>query len=133
MNERLAHVINHPLHRHLGITAIESTAGCGALSVIVDEAVLNPAGSLHGGVLYLLADVCAYAGLLSRLADDREAVTHDIHVSVMRSVALGSKLNVASKVERMGRRLCFIAVTVDVDGELVATARVTKSLIVTQA
>ena len=51
MNPRLQQVIDHPLHRHLGIEAIESDRGAGRFSIRVDENTLNPAGVLHGGVL----------------------------------------------------------------------------------
>ena len=74
---RLQTVIDHPLHQALGVRAIESQNGCGRMEFIAEGMTINPAGMLHGGVLYTLADVCAYAGLLSRLEPHQEAVTHD--------------------------------------------------------
>ena len=66
-NERFSEVIRHPMHRDLGVDAIASRDREGRLSMSVGERAINPAGMLHGGVIYLLCDVCAYAGLLSVL------------------------------------------------------------------
>ncbi|MES1946049.1 thioesterase superfamily protein [Salinisphaera sp. C84B14] len=129
MNPRLQQVINHPLHRHLGIETIESDRGAARFSIRVDENTLNPAGVLHGGVLYLLCDVCAYAGLVSDLDTNTEAVTHDIHVSVMRAVAAGEVVLFESEPIRVGRRIAFIDVSARVDERLIARARVTKTLL----
>lgn len=127
--ERLAAVLGHPLHQSLGVRSIESVDGVGRLAFEAKGLVLNPAGMLHGGVVYALCDVCAYAGLLSLLADDEEAVTHDLHVSVMRPVGPGQTVTIESHVARRGRALCFIDVTATADGKLVASARVTKSIV----
>lgn len=128
MNTRLKKVINHPLHRRLGITDIESEGGVGRFSIEVNEDSLNPGGMFHGGVLYLLCDVCAYAGMLSRMDELTEAVTHDIQVSVMRPAKLGDRIEFKSRVVRQGKRLCFIEVEATVDGDILGTAKVTKSM-----
>jgi uncharacterized protein (TIGR00369 family) len=129
MNNRVAQVANHSLHRHLGIEDVESVDGRGRLAVVVGERTINPAGVFHGGVLYMLCDVCAYAGLLSRLDAATEAVTHDIHVSVMRAARAGEQVSFESSPARLGRRIAFIDVTARVGDRLIAQARVTKTLI----
>jgi acyl-coenzyme A thioesterase PaaI-like protein len=68
-------------------------------------------------------------GLLSRLPADQHAVTHDIHVSVLRSAALGDLVEFDSRIVQLGRRLCFSEVVVQAGGRTIATARVTKSLV----
>ncbi|MES1929386.1 thioesterase superfamily protein [Salinisphaera dokdonensis CL-ES53] len=133
MDRRVEQVANHPLHRHLGIQDVESDAGGGRLSVIVGENTVNPAGVFHGGVLYMLCDVCAYAGLLSRLDDVTEAVTHDIHVSVMRVANPGDTVVFESTPIRVGRRIAFIDVSARVADRVIAQARVTKTLIEARA
>ena len=132
MNERLQKVINHPLHRHLGVTDIQSESGCGEIVLTITENAANPAGFFHGGVIYLLCDVCAYGGLLSLLDDDTEAVTHDIQVSVMQSTRTGDVVEFRSAVVKLGARICFIDVTVTSAGKVIATARITKSLLTRQ-
>ncbi|MHB0774220.1 PaaI family thioesterase [Halomonas sp. WWR20] len=129
MHSRLKAVLEHPLHRYLGIKTLESNQGQGRLVFDVNENAINPAGVLHGGVVYTLCDVCAYAGLLSELTSAQEAVTHDIHVSVMRAAKHGESVVVESRIVKQGRSLCFIDVTATSAGKLIATARVTKSII----
>lgn len=129
MNPRLRKVIDLPLHQQLGIHTIESAGGEASFSIGVGEAVLNPSGVFHGGVLYLLSDVCAYAGLLSVLDDSTEAVTHDLQVSVLRPARAGDRIDFRSRLLRLGKRLCFIEVEARVEGVLIATARVTKSIL----
>lgn len=129
MDQRLEQVIAHPLHQHLGIETIESENGKARFAITVGNNAVNPAGVFHGGVLYLLCDVCAYAGLLSRLHAQTEAVTHDIHVSVMRPARAGETVVFESNPIRVGRRIAFIDVSVYVEQRLIATARVTKTLL----
>ncbi len=129
MNNRINQVIRHPLHRHLGIADACSEDGKGRFTFTVGDATVNPAGALHGGVVYLLCDVCAYLGLLSVLPDAQEAVTHDIHVSVMRSASRGDVVKMQSSIIKKGKSLCFINVEATVSGQLIATARITKSLV----
>ena len=126
---RLQPLIDQPLHRLLGLQEIESRDGAGHLAIEVCAVKSSPAGGLHGGVVYLLSDVCAMVGLLSRLPADQHAVTHDIHVSVMRSAAMGDRVTFDSHITQLGRRLCFCEVVVRSGEKTLATARVTKSLV----
>jgi len=126
---RLQKVMDLELHRFLGVSDLASHEGRGTLSFVVGSRTANPAGMLHGGVVYLLCDVCAYAGLLSVLPDDREAVTHDIHVSVLRSANWGDTVQMTSRILKQGKTLCFIDVQAVAADELIATAGITKSLI----
>ena len=128
MNDRLNKIIALPLHQFLGLTALSSDAGRGALSITITENLINPAGIFHGGVIYVLCDVCAYGGLLSLLDEDTEAVTHDIQISVMRSAKLADVVDFQSDVVKLGKTICFIDVKVTVSGEIIASARVTKSI-----
>ena len=126
---RIQPLIDQPLHRLLGLHEVESRDGAGHLAIVVSALNSSPAGGLHGGVVYLLSDVCAMVGLLSRLPADQHAVTHDIHVSVMRSAAMGDRVTFDSRITQLGRRLCFCEVVVQSGEKTLATARVTKSLI----
>ena len=132
-NDRLEAVRTLPLHQHLGVETLDSANGEGLLRFVVNERVVNPAGVLHGGVVYTLCDVCAYAGLLSALDDNQDAVTHDLHVSVLRPARLSDPVEIRSRVVRKGRSLCFLDVEARVGEHIMATARVTKSLTPRQA
>jgi len=126
---RLQPLIDQPLHRLLGLLDVKSRDGAGHLAIEVSALTSSPAGGLHGGVVYMLSDVCAMVGLLSRLPADQHAVTHDIHVSVMRSAAMGDRVTFDSRIAQLGRRLCFSEVVVRCGERTLATARVTKSLV----
>lgn len=126
---RLQPLIDHPLHRLLGLEECRSRDGEGHLAITVSAINSSPAGGLHGGVVYLLSDVCAMVGLMSRLPADQHAVTHDIQVSVMRSAGPGDRVSFDSRITHLGRRLCFCEVVVQGGGKTLATARVTKSLV----
>jgi len=129
MNPRLQKVLDHPLHKFLGVADITSTDGSGEIRITVTQELVNPAGLFHGGVVYVLSDVCAYAGLLSVLEDTEEAVTHDLHVSVLRPAKLGDDVVFRSQIVKRGRQLCFLDVIASVNDKTIATVRVTKSVI----
>ena len=101
----------------------------GSFEIKVTDAVANPNQILHGGVMYLLCDVCAYSGLLSLLNDAEEAVTHDIHVSVLSSAFKGDVIKFSSETIKKGRSVCFMKVEAKVKDKIIATATVTKSII----
>jgi uncharacterized protein (TIGR00369 family) len=128
MNDRLNKILAHPLHKFLGVTSISSEAGRGAFSITLTDNVINSAGILHGGVIYALCDVCAYGGLVSLLDERTEAVTHDIQISIMRSAKFADVVDFQSEVIKRGKSICFIDVQVTVSGEVIASARVTKSM-----
>lgn len=120
-----------PLHIYLGVENIVSSKGDGALDFFVADHLINASGVLHGGVVYTILDVCAYAGLLSVLSDDQEALTHDLHVSVMRSARAGDRVKVHSNLVKIGRTLCFINATAQVNDTIIVQASITKSIIKT--
>lgn len=129
MDNKLEKIIGHPLHQFLGVNSIESVSGCGTLSIEITKDIVNPAGRFHGGVIYILCDVCAYAGLLSLIDDNVEAVTHDIQVSIMRSAKLGDVVYFNSKIIKLGKHICFIDVDVTLSEQIIASAKVTKSIL----
>ena len=103
MNNRIKRVVGHPLSAYLGIAPMESVSGRCEFFIKVTENLVNPAGVFHGGVIYLLCDVCAYGGLLSLINENTEALNHDIHVSVMRSTRLGDTVVFQSEVIKLGK------------------------------
>lgn len=126
---KLEAVKAHPYHAYLGLNQFQSDNGQGSLQLQVAEQHINPAGALHGGIIYSVLDVVAYVALLSQLPPTQEAVTHDIHISVMRAAKLGDHLEFSASIEKLGKSLAFIKAKASSNGKLIATARVTKSLI----
>lgn len=129
VNQRLKKNIDHPLHKDLGIESISAKNGVGIISVTLNTYAMNPDGRFHGGVIYLLCDVCAYSGLVSVLDADMDAVTHDIQVSIMKSAKVGDVVRFESKIVRLGKRLCFLEVVATLGDKVLATAKVTKSIL----
>lgn len=118
-----------PLHDFLGLEIVRAEPGRGEARIVVSKATTNIAGVLHGGVLYALLDAVCYLGVVPLLAADENAVTHDLHVSVMRSVKVGAIVELTGLVRRRGRTVVFADGEASVNGRIVATARVTKSIV----
>jgi uncharacterized protein (TIGR00369 family) len=118
-----------PLHQHLGIRVISARDGQSVVELPVSAVNANPTQVLHGGVTYTACDVAAYVALLTMLAPAEGAVTHDLHVSCIRPAPLGSLVRFEGKVVQRGKRLAFVDVTATLEGKLIATARVTKSIL----
>ncbi len=129
LEQQLEGISQIPLHRFLGVRGLDSSDGRASLKITVNENTANPAGMLHGGVAYALCDVVSYAALLPQLAEGEQAVTHDIQVSVMRAARLGDEVEFTGKVEKQGARIAFLDAQACVNGKVVASARVTKSIL----
>lgn len=128
VNKMLNIIQNNPLHRFLDIDIFEDASQNTVITTVVKEHLTNPGGTLHGGVIYALCDACA-SGFIGTLPEGQHAVTHDIHVSVMRPAALGAEVTFTSNIVKQGKSLCFVDVRVEVAGNVIATARVTKSIV----
>ena len=120
---------SYPLHSQFGFTIDEHGPGRCLASCEVGAPHLNIGGVVHGGVMYLLLDVTAYCAAVTVLPEGMNATTHDIHVSVMRPTPPGVRLVMTGTVRKRGRTLYFIDAEAVADGKLVASARVTKSLV----
>ena len=128
MDARVRKAVDRELHKNLGMNPISSEDGVGTITIKLEEYALNPHGVFHGGIIYLICDVCAYFGLLSILDEGLDAVTHDIQVSILRSAKLGDVVEFESKVIRLGKRLAFLETTATSGGEVIATSKITKSI-----
>eukprot|EP01111_Echinosteliopsis_oligospora_P010528 TRINITY_DN3298_c0_g1_i1.p1 TRINITY_DN3298_c0_g1~~TRINITY_DN3298_c0_g1_i1.p1 ORF type:complete len:110 (-),score=17.28 TRINITY_DN3298_c0_g1_i1:198-527(-) len=63
-----------------------------------------------------------------KLLDKGEMIlTHDIYVSVLRPVSVGSKVVLTGKVIQNGKTVVFLESEAHVGGKLVASAKVTKT------
>jgi len=118
-----------PLHAQFGYRIVGHGDGTCHAQVEVSQAHLNLGGVVHGGVMYLLLDVAAYSAALTVMPEGFNATTHDLHVSMLRPTREGDVLDLHATVRKQGRTLVFIDVEGTVDGRLVASARVTKSLV----
>lgn len=129
LSPRVASVLEIPLHRFLGVALIDDSDPRGGIRCAVGDSALNNGGVLHGGIVTALLDVACYLALLPDLADDVNAVTHDLTASLMRPVSPGSSIYVHATVLRRGRSIAFLRAEATVDDVLVATGQVTKTLV----
>lgn len=118
-----------PYHRYLGIGPVSAEAGRASFELVVAEHCANAFGVLHGGIVASLCDVAAYCALVSTLPADGVAATHDLHMSVMRPSFVGHRVRFEGEVVQKGRSLAFLEARASDGGRLLATARVTKTLL----
>ena len=127
--ERQRAVLDLPLNRHLGILYDGLVDGIAQAHIYCTPDLATFGGHLHGGALSSCCEVTGFLALLPQLDDHQHAVTHDIHVSLMRGVPVGVRCDLSGRVVRLGKTLAFLDVTANVAGQLVASARITKSII----
>ncbi len=126
---RVEAVLDIPLNRFLGVRLRDPADPAAGLWFPVGPSAQNQARVLHGGVVTTLLDTASYLALLPRLSDTEHAVTHDQTVSLLRPVAADARVDVTATVLRRGRAVALMRAEAVVDGELVATAQVTKSVV----
>jgi uncharacterized protein (TIGR00369 family) len=126
---RVEAVLDIPLHRFLGMALRDPADPSAGIWFPVAPPARNQAAVLHGGVVYTLLDVASFLALLPRLSDEEHAVTHDLTVSLLRPVAADKRVDVTGSVLRRGRAVAFMRAEATVDGEVVAAAQVTKSVV----
>lgn len=126
---RVRAVLGIPLHRFLGMELQDADDPSAGIWFPVAEPTLNPGGLLHAGVIYTLMDVACFLALIPHLGDDEHAVTHDITVSLLLPVSPGRRVDITGTVLRRGRAVAFMRADATVDGQIVAAASVTKSVV----
>jgi uncharacterized protein (TIGR00369 family) len=126
---RIEAVLDIALHRFLRVALLDPAEPARGICFPVEEAALNNAGVLHGGVVTALLDVACYLALLPDLGPHENAVTHDVTASLMRAVPQGAQVQVRGSVVRRGRSIVFLRAEATVEGAVVAAGQVTKTLI----
>ncbi len=126
---RVQAVLDIPLHRFLGMRLRDPADPAAGVWFPVEEPAQNQAALLHGGVVYTLLDVAGFLALLPSLGDGEHAVTHDLTASLMRPVRAGARVDVTGSVLRRGRAVAFLRAEASVDGVVVASGQVTKSVV----
>jgi uncharacterized protein (TIGR00369 family) len=126
---RVRAVLDIPLHGYLGMQLRDAGDPAAGIWFPVAAPTLNPSGLLHAGVIYTLMDVACFLALIDSLGDDEHAVTHDLTVSLLRPVSAGKRVDITGTVLRRGRSVAFMRADATVDGQVVAAAQVTKSVV----
>ena len=126
---RVQAVLDIPLHRFVGLELLDAADPTAGIWFPVGPNAQNQVRLLHGGVVTALLDVAGYLALMPHLTDDEHAVTHDQSVSLLRPVSADRRVELRGTVLRRGRAVAFLRADATVEGTLVATAQVTKTVV----
>jgi len=126
---RVPAILGIPFHQFLGMELRDADDPAAGIWFPVGPPTLNPVGLLHAGVIYSLMDVACFLALIRHLGDDEHAVTHDLTVSLLRPVSPDKRVDITGTVLRRGRQVAFMRADATVDGQVVAAAQVTKSVV----
>jgi uncharacterized protein (TIGR00369 family) len=124
-------VLTLPFHQFCGVSLVKQEAGRAVIQIPINGNTANPNGVLHGGILYAVMDVAAYLALAPLFNAGENAVSHDVHVSVMRPIAKGDTLELRSEVRRRGKGIAFMTVEAYAvsSGQIVGTGTITKTFV----
>jgi acyl-coenzyme A thioesterase PaaI-like protein len=125
----LQHAKTLPFLVRCGCEIHSCEPGLATAGLTVSEELAGGTGHLNGTELYGLLDCAAWFAVALMLEDDEAAVTHDAHFSLLSVAPVGAEVRFSARVEKRGRALAFIRVEAQVGEKLVATARITKSII----
>ncbi len=117
------------VHRYVGARLVDPADRPAGVRFTVHEGIEGRPGFLNAGIISMLIDSAAYLALEPLLDPDEDAVTHNITVSVLRPVARGEEVLLRGRVLQRGRRVAFLDADATVDGRVVASARVVKTVI----
>jgi uncharacterized protein (TIGR00369 family) len=113
----------------VGASAPDSDDGTARLVVEVDDRHLNPAGSVHGGMLATLVDTTMGAAVRSAV-DEEVPATSQLTVTYLRPGRPG-ELVVTAKVSKRGDSLTMCEADVEQDGKALVHALATFALVET--
>ena len=105
----------------------EAADGKATLSVKVDERHLNPAGTVHGGMLATLVDTTMGAAIRSAI-DDEVPATSQLSITYLRPGKPG-RLEVTATVRKRGQNLTVCEADVEQDGKSLVHALATFALV----
>jgi len=121
-----------PFHRYIGVKLVDPAQRHLGCTFVVTPAIEGREGRLNGGALSVILDAVAYLALEPALAPNEDAVSHDLHISMLRSVFSGQTVHLKGELVQKGRRVAFVNAEARVDGRLVASARITKSIVTSE-
>ncbi len=127
VDRRIRSVLDVPLHQFLRVEVPVVEPGRAIVCVPGGAPQSNNVGFVHGGVLYALLDVVCYLALAPTLPETDNAVTHDVHVSVIRPARADEALEFEGRIVKAGRSLVFATSEARAGDKVIATATVTKS------
>jgi len=117
-----------PLYRFMGVSLADDADPSAGLRLEVSGRALDGRGGVGSGLVAALVDVAAELALLPELGVGERTTAQDLFVSSVRPIGAHHVVLVRGHVVRRGPSVAFIDADVWADGELSATAHVTKSI-----
>ena len=106
----------------IGLKFIKMEKGFSRSELKITDSHLNPYDSLHGGVIYTMADTGMGGALSTCLEEDERCSTIEIKINYLKSMHSG-RLVCDTKVIHKGKSVAFLeSVVKDHETQLVATA-----------
>lgn len=121
--EKLKELRNVGFNREVGIVTAAISEGYARVEVEIGSQHVNPIGSVHGGVLFTIADTTAGAAATSR---GRYMTTMSSSMNFLRPAIGCKKLTGESREIKVGKQVCVYEVTItDETGREIAVATMT--------
>lgn len=112
----------------LGVRDETAADGRARLRIEIDQRHLNPAGTVHGGVLATLVDSAMGLAARSRTDDGEVPATSQLTIAYLTSAREGL-LTVSAQVRKQGEHLLLCDAEVDQDGTTVVHAMATFAIL----
>jgi acyl-CoA thioesterase len=116
-----------PFRELVGVTFTKVENGYSHCFLEVDKKLLNPAGIVHGGAIYTLADSGMGVALYSFIDEGELFLTIEANIFYFKAVSSGT-LTCESRVVHRGKRIAVMEAEIKNEGELVAKAMGTFSI-----
>jgi len=116
-----------PFRELVGVTFTKVENGYSHCFLEVDKKLLNPAGIVHGGAIYTLADSGMGVALYSFIDEGEVFLTIEANIFYFKAVSSGT-LTCESRVVHRGKRIAVMEAEIKNEGELVAKAMGTFSI-----
>jgi uncharacterized protein (TIGR00369 family) len=118
-----------PLTKDFGLEVVSVGEKESQCRIPFESRFVRPGGTISGPVIMSLADAAMYAAIMGTLGKLEMAVTSQLSVSFLKRVS-GAPLEAKAKILKIGERLAYCEVSINLEGEedLVAHATGTYSL-----
>ena len=123
LDELRARVARSPFHTWAGMEVVEASPGKVTVAMRVEDRHVNLQGSVHGGMLAILADTACGLSIRSAMEPGRLHVTADLDIHFLAPAKPGRLLG-RGKAVKVGRSLAFAEASIEDDeGRLLARAQ----------
>ena len=127
--ERIGQALTVPLTSALGCFLLDPDDPAAGVAFVPGELADSGNGGVHATALAAVLEVAGYFVVLPTLGEDEHAVTHASALQVLGGASRGYRVEARAQLDRRTKRLAFVSAAATVDGTVVATAQLTKSVV----